>query len=122
MSKLYLSGTVADVTTTEDKSMLKYLLIFAIAAVVVVLGLRFTGEIQSTNEPTQLVSNVESSLVFAVGRVEGGTPEIQLRPQAAGPITHVPVAEGEFVEKDQVLLQIDDRPQRHAVALAAAVR
>ena len=102
------------------KAMIKYLLIGVGATLAVFLGLMFTGDTESSNEPTRIVSTVEAPTVFAVGRVEGATPEIQLHPQAAGPVTQVLVEEGRLVDRGQLLLQIDDRRQRHAVALAAA--
>lgn len=58
--------------------------------------------------------------VFAPGRVEGVTREIALRPQIDGPIVRVAVAQGQFVRKGDVLLELDDAPQRHAVLLAEA--
>ena len=98
---------------------MKYLLILLLAAVAVA-GLVITVKTESNTEPTQFVSSTESPMVFAIGRVEGATPEIQLRPQVAGPITHIHVEEGTPIQQGQVLLQIEDRRQRHAVALAAA--
>lgn len=58
--------------------------------------------------------------VFAPGRVEGATREIELRPQLAGPIAAVAVAQGQTVRRGDLLLQLDDAPQRHAVLLAEA--
>jgi HlyD family secretion protein len=100
--------------------MMKFLSICVGAMVAAIFCVMFTTKKASTDSPTRLVSTTDTSKIFAVGRVEGATPEIQLRPQAAGPITQIHVEEGKLVEQGQVLLQIDDRRQRHAVALARA--
>jgi multidrug resistance efflux pump len=58
--------------------------------------------------------------VFAMGRVEGATSEIALRPDVAGRIIEVLVHEGQHVEVGQVLLRLDDKQARQEVALAQA--
>ena len=62
----------------------------------------------------------ESSLIFASGRIEGATPEIELRPQLAGRITRVLASEGQIVGEGDVLLQLDDRQYCQETALARA--
>lgn len=59
-------------------------------------------------------------MIFASGRVEGATPEIELRPQLAGRIQEVLVREGHLVEQGEVLLRLDDEQYRHEVELAEA--
>jgi multidrug resistance efflux pump len=58
--------------------------------------------------------------IFAVGRVEGSTAEIELRPELAGRIQEVLVREGQLVEQGQMLMRLDDRQARQEVALAEA--
>jgi multidrug resistance efflux pump len=62
----------------------------------------------------------ESPRVFATGRVEGLTPEIELRVELAGRIDEVRCQEGQWVEKGAVLLGVDDAQYRCEVALATA--
>ncbi len=63
---------------------------------------------------------LEAPRVFAVGRVEGATDEIELRPQIAGLVRSIPVYEGQVVERGEVLLQLDDDQYRCEFALAEA--
>jgi HlyD family secretion protein len=67
-------------------------------------------------------SNVEWSqdAIFASGRVEGASLEIELRPRLAGRIVELRAQEGQMVKANDVLLAIDDQQYRHEEALAAA--
>jgi multidrug resistance efflux pump len=56
----------------------------------------------------------------AIGRIEGATPEIEIRPRVSGRIVQVLVRPGQFVEPGQILLHLDDRQYRQDVAIAAA--
>lgn len=58
--------------------------------------------------------------IFATGRIEGASQEIQLRAPVAGRATNILVKEGEYVSRDQVLLQVEDDHQKHAAQRAAA--
>ncbi len=58
--------------------------------------------------------------ISAVGRIEGASIEIELRPELAGRIAQVLVHEGQTVEAGAVLLRLDDRQYRQEVALAEA--
>jgi multidrug resistance efflux pump len=58
--------------------------------------------------------------IFAPGRLEGMTEEIQLRPQLSGQIVALPVEEGQVVQAGDLLMQIDPREHEHEVALAEA--
>ncbi|MBN2021265.1 MAG: HlyD family efflux transporter periplasmic adaptor subunit [Pirellulales bacterium] len=58
--------------------------------------------------------------ICALGRIEGATPEIELRTRLAGRIARVHVVEGQFVEKGDVLLELEDAELRQEAALAAA--
>ena len=59
-------------------------------------------------------------LISAPGRVEGLTPEVELRSQIPGRVVQVLVVEGEVVSEGQTLLLVDDRQQMHEAALAQA--
>ncbi len=58
--------------------------------------------------------------IRAVGRIEGASPEIELRPHLAGRIVRVLVRPGQFVEPGQVMLHLDDRQYRQEVTIATA--
>jgi HlyD family secretion protein len=58
--------------------------------------------------------------VFAQGRIEGGTEEIELRPRLQGRLDELSVQEGDLVREAEVLLRVDDQQYRHEVALAEA--
>lgn len=75
---------------------------------------------QSRTPPNRPVDRSRPATIFAPGRVEGITPEIELRPQVSGRIVRVLVEEGQWVEPGQVLVQLDDDQHRQEVALAAA--
>ena len=58
--------------------------------------------------------------ILAIGRIEGATPEIEIRPRVSGRIVKVLVRPGQFVEPGQVLLHLDDRLFRQDATIAAA--
>jgi multidrug resistance efflux pump len=62
----------------------------------------------------------ESSTIYASGRVEGATPDIELRFEIAGKIAAIHVEEGAFVEAGTVLAALNDATARHRVALMQA--
>lgn len=103
-----------------DFGMTKYLTFAAIVALLVVLGLMIGAQSQSQFDKIRNVSSSGPAQVFAVGRVEGVTGEIELRPQVDGICGQLLVAEGQAVRRGQVLLRLDDAQQRHEVELACA--
>jgi multidrug resistance efflux pump len=99
--------------------MLRITLLSAGIAAVVALGLVINSQSQTpTIRPAGGCQ--PQCTIFAIGRVEGATPEIELRPRLAGRIVELPVKEGQFVEDEQVLLQLDDQQYRCELALANA--
>lgn len=58
--------------------------------------------------------------IYAPGRVEGATREIELRSTIAGRIVELSVVPGQFVSRDDALLRVDDAQHRCEVDLAAA--
>ncbi len=98
--------------------MVKYVLFSLGIAAVIVMGVMI--DMQSSPPTIRQTDQAEEYRIFALGRVEGITPEIELRPQLAGRIVELPVKEGQFVEQGQVLLVLDDRQHRCEVALATA--
>ena len=85
---------------------MKKLLLIAVALLAAVAALGVVIDIQSSTRVVRPERPAESSQIFASGRIEGATAEIELRPQLAGRITHVSVAEGQVVnEGDELQLK-----------------
>ncbi|MBN1588473.1 MAG: HlyD family secretion protein [Pirellulales bacterium] len=98
--------------------MTKVTMIAVGTTVVVALGLMIATQSQTSFKPS--ACEPRQHMIYADGRIEGSTPEIELRPQMTGQITNVYVEEGQAVEAGEVLLTLDDRQYRCDVALAAA--
>ena len=58
--------------------------------------------------------------IFAPGRIEGATPEIELRFRLAGRVDDLLVKEGQTVQKGAILARLDPAEYQHEVALAQA--
>ncbi len=84
----------------------------------VILGLAI--DVQSRAPVIRSDHASEPTLIFASGRIEGATPEIELRPQLAAQIARVLVCEGQVVNEGDVLIQLDDRQYCQEMALANA--
>ena len=98
--------------------MVKFILFVLGIAAIVALGLMINN--QSSPPAVRPVDQIEEFRIFALGRVEGITSEIELRPQLAGRIVELPIEEGQLVEEGQTLLVLDDQQFRFEVALATA--
>ncbi len=97
---------------------MRYFVIPAGVSLVVFLGLLIDA--QSRTPVRHPAEQPQPQSIFAPGRIEGTTPEIELRPQLAAPVVEVLVEEGQLVRQGDVLLRLDDRQYRHQVALAGA--
>ena len=95
-------------------------LVVMILALVLLIALGLVIDVQSRPTVTHGSPDGEGHLISATGRIEGATPEIELRLQLTGRITEVLVQEGQVVERDEVLLRLDDAQYRQEEALAAA--
>jgi multidrug resistance efflux pump len=98
--------------------MVKYVLFALGIAAVVAMGMIIDA--QSSPPAVRQVDQADEFRIFALGRVEGATPEIELRSQLTGRIVGLPVKEGQFVEQGEVLLVLDDQQHQFEVALATA--
>jgi len=98
---------------------MKRLAVIALS-VAAIVGLGFVIDAQSRVRVDRPGAPVGPRLIFAPGRVEGATQEIELRPQLAGRIQQVLVREGRLVEQGMILLQLDSAQYGHEVALATA--
>jgi len=85
-----------------------------------IAGLGFVIDAQSRVRVDRPAGPLGPRLIYAPGRVEGATPEIELRPRLSGLIKEALVREGQFVEQGAVLLCQDDEQHRYEVELAAA--
>jgi multidrug resistance efflux pump len=99
---------------------MKKLLLTAVILIAAVTALGVAIDIQSSTPVVRPERSAEPTQVFASGRIEGATSEIELRPQLAGRITQVPFAEGQVVGEGDLLLQLDDQQYRQEMALATA--
>lgn len=98
--------------------MLKYLVM--LLSVVLIAALAVTIDARSRPPVHREAPPETRDVVYAPGRIEGATPEIELRPQIAGRVAEVFVEEGQEVPSGEALLRLEDHQYRHEVALAAA--
>jgi multidrug resistance efflux pump len=98
--------------------MMRFLLLVLALSAVGLLGLAIDAHSRVPIEHPPFP--VEPQRIFATGRVEGMTQEIELRPQFSGRIDEIPVHEGQWVEKGDLLIRLDDDQLRCEVAGAAA--
>ncbi len=96
----------------------RLLIIIPTLGVILLLGLSI--DLQSHSPPVRHEATDGALDIFASGRVEGATEEINLRPQLQGRVADLAFAESSTVAEGDVLLRIDDREYRHQVALAQA--
>ncbi|MCC6493254.1 MAG: HlyD family secretion protein [Pirellulales bacterium] len=57
---------------------------------------------------------------YALGTIEGATPDVQLRPEIRGRVVKTPVVIGQLVEPGDVLLSLDDQRQKQLVSASQA--
>ena len=76
--------------------------------------------IRDEPETTRMVSQTGPPSIFAAGRIEGATCQIELRPGLHDRIAEILVQEGAQVAADQVLLRLADERYRHEVTLATS--
>jgi multidrug resistance efflux pump len=95
---------------------------FAVPAAVLagVLALGIWIDLASNLEGERVDARTSPDAVFAAGRVEGATREIEMRPRISGQLVRIAVRPGDEVQSGQVLLELDDEAQRHEIALAEA--
>ena len=98
--------------------MVKYILFALGIAAVVAMGMIIDA--QSSPPAVRQVDLADKFRIFALGRVEGITSEIELRSQLAGRILELPIKEGQFVQAGKVLLVLDDQQYSFEVDLATA--
>lgn len=104
--------------------MLKYAVL--LTALVGAIALGWTLDVGSRHGPGVSAgpaappTSLDRLAVWAPGRVEGLTKEIDLRPQLAERIVSIDVREGEFVAAGALLLRLDGASQQAAAAEARA--
>ena len=98
--------------------MVKFVLFALGIAVIVATGMMIDA--QSSPPAVRQVDQAAEFRIFALGRVEGITSEIELRSQLTGRIVELPITEGQFVEQGELLLVLDDQQHLYQVALATA--
>lgn len=94
--------------------------IFLLAATVAfIVGVGFVVDTRSKMDapaPAVHVSTVTN--IHSPGRVEGATPEVELRPERPGRVDRILVEQGDIVEKGDILIILDDREHKLEVLLA----
>jgi multidrug resistance efflux pump len=98
--------------------MLRFLAVGLGVALIVLLS--FLLEAQSQTPVPPRVEADTPYRIFAPGRVEGITEEVELRPQIRGQIVALKVKEGDQVQAGDVLVQLDSKQYEHEIALAQA--
>ena len=98
--------------------MAKYLLLAVSVTAVLILG--FMIDVQSHTPMIRQSQPSESNAIFAAGRIEAATPEIELRGRLRGRVAEILVREGQTVEGGDILLRIEDQLYHEEVHLAAA--
>jgi len=98
--------------------MTKYYLIAGGLVAIAALGVWIDHRSRSATRheepaPTELA-------IYAPGRVEGASAEVELRPQLHGRVSAVRVREGDHVASGNVLFELVDDQYRHEAALATA--
>ncbi len=99
----------------------KLVMITAAVTSVVLLGVFIDAQSQmmADHRPSSLDSG-QPVRIFAFGRVEGTTEEIELRPRITGAVQKLLVKEGDLVAEGEILLRLEDEQYRHEVTLAEA--
>lgn len=69
---------------------------------------------------SQVSHSAERGAMYAPGRVEGRSREVELRPELTGRIVEVYVHAGDLVSAGTPLLRLDPQPYQHELDLAAA--
>jgi multidrug resistance efflux pump len=98
---------------------MRFLGFVAAVALIVVLGLVIDAYSRvGVVRPT--LPAPDASSIYARGRVEGATPEVELKFRLTGCVEKVLVRENELVRPGQVLVQLEDEHYRQEIALAEA--
>jgi len=97
---------------------MRFMLLTAGVTLVVFLGLLIDA--QSRTPVSRPAEQSVPESISASGRIEGATPEIELRTRLAGRIVELLAVEGQCVHQGDLLLRLDDQQYRHEVALARA--
>jgi len=100
--------------------MTKYVAIVSSLAILGSLMLMIDAQSQLPAARQHTPPTDEPWSIYAQGRIEGATPEIELRPRLQGPVAVIPVEEGQFVEQGELLLQVDEQQRRHEMELFEA--
>lgn len=103
--------------------MTKYLLLTALGLAFTV-GLTMAVDFRSRPEVTIHPVSDSTPLIHAPGRVEGASENLELRASLPGRVVRLLVKEGQMVEADDVLLELEDdelAPQRDLAAAELAV-
>jgi HlyD family secretion protein len=94
----------------------------ALSAVLAVTYLLAAGNWRAAIPPSRqrTAPVAERGAIYAPGRIEGRSREVELRPELTGRIVELYVHAGDVVSAGTPLLRLDPRPYQHDLDLAAA--
>jgi HlyD family secretion protein len=95
-------------------------ILIGMALTVAIVGLSVAIDVQSRAPDEGPKLDAGRRLIFASGRIEGATAEINLRPQLAGRVARICAKEGQIVQAGDILLKLDDAEHAQQVAVAEA--
>lgn len=95
-------------------------IIITLAAVAMVALLAWAIDAQSRSPAGPATELEIPARIFASGRVEGATREVEIRPWQNGRVVQLRAVEGQSVAAGEVILKLDDQQHRAHQALAAA--
>lgn len=95
--------------------MMRYLLIALPLSLLALSG--FWLDRQSRPAVAYSPTMKSAELIFATGRVEGATQDVELHFEVSGRIECINIREGDFVEPGTVLVKLDDATEKQQLAL-----
>lgn len=99
------------------------MMVISLSAVLAVTYLLAAGNWRAAVPPARRAATsaaAKPDAIYATGRVEGRSREIELRPELTGRILELYVRAGDFVSEGAPLLRLDPQTYQHDVDLAAA--
>lgn len=100
--------------------MLKLICIIIGLAAIVGLGIVIDSDSRSQPGTHAQPSDLTTAPIYASGRIEGATEEIELRPELRARVIEVLVREGQQVEAGDVLVRLDGAQQEYKCSAAEA--
>jgi HlyD family secretion protein len=94
-------------------------ILFGIAAIIG-LGIVIDRDSRPKETASRPMPDLRSAPIYASGRVEGVTEEIELRPELHARVVEIPVHEGQRIGAGELLIRLDSAEQEYRRAEASA--